>query len=455
MAKAPGQALAGQAVQREVLGTIFPGFYEVHTVTTGSPQGADGRPWNGQSDVDAFFPVSANTPALAIDITLVVRNTITGVSRILVFGFSGGVNLQTAQFLKVNFNSQLPQLLPPICGSGDQIEFHAVVDFIGAPTEISPTMTYSLVRSPCFDTQLVSMVYTSHFAFDCIGIQGGQIGVQGRLLHCGNIFGVGVCQAFPGAPVSIGLTDPVTGIFYEYVVTHAAPAGTLDVGVFSIGFAVANRPEVVALVPPGGQKVMMITAMFHGDNANSPSPPVTQPVTIRGVNAGPCFQGTLISSKNSFPGQPPVPAGEPVHNLHLVTISGINEALLKFQVDNLIIPNAEKEVIRQGAHPVLIEVFRGPDVPSLTFFGAVLGTVITLNIHVQAWGSPVAPLVLLIALVALLVLLGIIILWISQTWDDILSKPGGPILAAGAAAAAVGFALVAGYFVLRSRKGKS
>ncbi len=468
MAKQAGEVLQGQAIQRGALGAAvspttvasvsdpFSPFYNPLSPFYNPAKDPSSTLYNPADPVDlgllapgscftdqtCTFSVTGNITA--VQVQLVIRNLQTGVTININLNPSGPINLATTPaFFNVKLNEFLahaPQLLPVVCGSGVGLQVEGVATDTSGTLHTSPNLTTTFVKSPCFTTEVRQFRSNTQQFFNCIGLD-GTIGVAGVLVHCGSVLGFGVCQAFPNTLVRVGLLDPSTNTFFEYV--RAMTDGS---GNFSVGFGIKNRPEVAALVPFAGGKKFSIVALFSGDDADSPSPMASIPVEVRGQGAAPCFLGTVLASQ-TFPTT--VPAGQMVHE---ITTSQTVNALDIQGTAQKVITSARDAIVGAGANPIDITVYRGPDAVLLGFEGLGQITVPTMTVVSHSWGSPVAPLVILLAIVAALILLGIIVYFILQSVRDIVRLPGGAaaLTAVGVAVAVVaagGLALL----LLRSR----
>jgi hypothetical protein len=421
------------------------------TITIGSPQDLNGNPWSGQSDVDAYIPVSADTSTLSIDVTLAFKNLITGAANIIIFGFSGGRDLSSGVLLKVNFNSQLPTLLPSVCGSGDQFQYFANVDFIAHPTVTSPIIDYTVVTSPCICTEIMD-IFTTIDSYTCVGVD-GNIGLQGKLFEitCGG----GIPSPFvnqPGA-VLIGLVDSATGMFYQYVA-----ASTDSMGGFSVGFGIGSRSDVVALVPPTGTKQFSLVAYYPGNSTHKPSSMFMKSITLIGQSAGsgvaPCSLGTLLIDMVYGT----APKGAEVHNIQVAFAGGLMGVSDVHSLAEQVLSKTHDAIVSAGnastpVTPLEIKVYQGPGVQVPIFYGFIGIPTYSFNVVATAMGSPVAGLIILAIIVAAIVILAITVYLIMSTVKDIISSGGGPVLEIGGVAVIAVTVVVGGlaaYFVLRN-----
>jgi hypothetical protein len=273
----------------------------------------------------------------------------------------------------------------------------------------------------------------------------GEVGIQGKLFEvtCGG--GIPSPYVNLGGAVSIGITDPSTGQYYEYV-----RAATDNTGTFSAGFKIKNRPEVASLVPFNGSKMLNLTAFFPGSLDHTPSPPSTTAMTVSG-NQGPvCDLGALVLDQN----YESLPATETT--VHRITQSFTGKLLSTGDMARAadIAENVRNGIINAGAHPIRIQVYRGPDVPIPLFYGFGSITLPVFNVVSRSWGSPVAIIIIAGILLTIIVILALTVIALYFV-DDIVSKGGGPVLQTVAVAATVitvAVAGVAGYYLYKRSK---
>ena len=412
-------------------------------------------PTSVSSGIQATFRVQSDVPLTVLDIALVWRRPLTGgvfAEQIV------RINRDIAsspydRTIRFNDFPQADDIMEPVCGDGSSPQLEVVLFFSGGSSLVVAPFPFSLIRTAdgggCFDSEVRMFRHTAQQTFDCMGVD-GIIGLRGQLVKCGNIFGVGVCQAFGGARVRIGLMSPGDNPFFAPMIGNAEVITSTDlgsVGVFSIGFRPSDLPGILDLVPATGERQFLLVARFEGDGVTRRGF-ASATITIKGREAAPCFTGTPLLARD-FPEEPPVPAGGTVHEVFTAFTAGVTDILGTAEA---VADQVVQAVRNEGAHPVRVEIFQGPNVDLVEFFGLGLIPVPTLNVKVLSWSNPVPVAVIALAILAALIVLGIIVFLIFQTIKETV-EAGGEIPLALIALAVIGVA-GAGVYALSRRKRK-
>ncbi len=404
-----------------------------------------GAPLSAFSDQAANFTLFSDVDLIVSQVQFLFTNTVTGGTCNQVFNFSPALNLKNGLNAGIVFNS-LPcadQLLPPICGDGVEISCRAAA--IDGVTQ-SPTLTLTLVRSPCASTQISNVFTTLAALMGCIGID-GTIGIEGKLFEVTSSGGIPSPFVNQSSVISIGLLDATTGTFFEY-----ARASTDNTGTFSVGFGIKNRADVAALIPVNGSKSFQLQAEYIGSSTHSRSNIFSTGLSVSGREQDAvCPLGTLLLDTTFV--VPSNFANETIR--HKITGSFTGKIVQSDQANAQDIMNKIHEaIVTAGAAPVEIKVFRGPDVQVPFFFGFSSLTAPAFNVVATAVGSPIALVALAVILLAVIIILAIFViaLWLI---DQIIMVPGGTGVLIAGAIAVIAVAGVGGYFLFSQRKGIS
>jgi len=397
-----------------------------------------------RSDLPCSFAIRSSAHLGVKGYTLTVKNKATGVQIIAAsadFGTTPGGDLFSGITPSVVFNNiDIGGTIVPPCGGSVTLSTNWLLFLLDGSNVQVPGGDFVLTSGNCTAVEFHGIRTTQDVIGPCVGVK-GSLGIEGKLDFVTAIGGL--LQTFNNQPVHVGLIDPATNKYYEYAVVQ-----TDDAGNFSTGFGVANHADVAQLVPPTGSKDMKFVAAYNGDDTHSPAQ-FSKNITLLGEqNTKTCITGVSIAKQifNTVPADV-----TEVHQLVQAFTTSIIPSQVAAQAQSMI-QTVHDAIVKSGAVPVDVEVFQGPGIPLVSFYGLGAINVPSIIVVSHAYGSPVAAAVIILAIIGALIVLGIVVYFIVQAFTDLIVK-GGKAGATTAILLALGFLGVVGlggYLLMRS-----